>query len=168
MPQPPLIRRGASGVFSDRGLAGASHHAIIPNVNTADNLREIWPRLSADERRLFDVIARSYIAAVMPDFRYRQTTATVDVQGHLFKARDASRSNTDGVLPFQTGGQTRNGATMPNCCLPCVIASQRACATRRWRAKKPKAPPRYNEGTLIDAMQNAWRFVTDEDPSKEA
>jgi DNA topoisomerase III len=23
-------------------------------------------------------------------------------------------------------------------------------------------PPRYNEGTLVDAMQNAWRFVTDD------
>jgi hypothetical protein len=23
-------------------------------------------------------------------------------------------------------------------------------------------PPRYNEGTLIEAMQNAWRFVDDE------
>ena len=26
-------------------------------------------------------------------------------------------------------------------------------------AKRTQAPPRYNEGTLIDAMQNAWRFV---------
>ena len=25
--------------------------------------------------------------------------------------------------------------------------------------KRTQAPPRYNEGTLIDAMQNAWRFV---------
>ena len=25
-----------------------------------------------------------------------------------------------------------------------------------------RPPPRYNEGTLIEAMQNAWRFVEDE------
>ena len=86
VPQPPLIRRGNGGPFSDRGLAGASHHAVIPNANTADKLREIWPRLSGDERRLFDVIARSYLAAVMPDFRYRQTTAMLDVAGHVFRA----------------------------------------------------------------------------------
>ncbi|MGI4941004.1 MAG: type IA DNA topoisomerase, partial [Janthinobacterium lividum] len=86
VPQPPLIRRGAGAPFSDRGLAGASHHAVIPNANTADSLREIWPRLSADERRLFDVVARSYLAAVMADFRYRQTTALVDVGGHVFRA----------------------------------------------------------------------------------
>ena len=86
VPDPPVIRRGASGPFHDKGLAGASHHAVIPNVNTVDTLREVWPRLSGDERRLFDVIARSYLAAMMPDFRYRQTTATLDVQGHLFRA----------------------------------------------------------------------------------
>src|SRR5260221_12908718 len=28
--------------------------------------------------------------------------------------------------------------------------------------KETKPPPRYNEGTQIEAMQNAWRFVDDE------
>ena len=42
---------------------------INPNANTIDDLREIWPRLSGDEKKLFDVIARSYLAALMPDFR---------------------------------------------------------------------------------------------------
>ena len=28
--------------------------------------------------------------------------------------------------------------------------------------KETRAPPRYKEGTLIEAMQNAWRFVDDE------
>ena len=68
-PEPPIIRKGASGSFYDKGLEGASHHAVIPNINTVDDLREIWPRLSIDERKLFDVIARAYLAAVMPDFR---------------------------------------------------------------------------------------------------
>src|ERR1700688_4944208 len=71
LPDPPVIRRGASGTFYDKGLEGASHHAVIPNVNTIDKLPEIWPRLSSDEKKLFDVIARAYLAALMPDFRYR-------------------------------------------------------------------------------------------------
>ena len=32
------------------------------------------------------VIARSYLAGLMPDFRYRQTTALLDVHGHAFRA----------------------------------------------------------------------------------
>ena len=55
-------------------------------VNTVGELREVWPRLSSDEKKLFDVIARAYLAAVMPDFCYRQTTATLDVHGFAFRA----------------------------------------------------------------------------------
>ena len=60
VPEPPMIRKGASGTFYDKGLEGASHHAVIPNVNTIDKLQEVWPRLSSDEKKLFDVIARAY------------------------------------------------------------------------------------------------------------
>jgi DNA topoisomerase III len=69
VPYPPVIRRGASGSFYDKGLEGASHHAIIPNVNTIDKLREVWLRLSSDEKKLFDVIARrrrNFSSAKMP------------------------------------------------------------------------------------------------------
>ena len=86
VPEPPVIRRGVSGTFYDKGLEGASHHAVIPNVNTIDKLPEVWPRLSSDEKKLFDVNARAYLAALMPDFRYRQTTATLDVRGFEFRA----------------------------------------------------------------------------------
>jgi DNA topoisomerase-3 len=86
VPEPPVIRKGASGSFYDKGLEGASHHAIIPNVNMIDKLRDIWPRLSSEEKKLFDVIARAYLAALMPDFRYRQTTAALDVRGFEFRA----------------------------------------------------------------------------------
>ena len=86
VPSQPVIRKGRNGSFHDKGLEGASHHAVIPNVNTIDDLGEIWPRLSVDEKKLFDAIARSYLASVMPDYRYRQTTVTLDVRGFAFRA----------------------------------------------------------------------------------
>src|SRR4030088_3131410 len=33
VPHPPVIRRGASGSFYDKGLEGASHHAVIPYLH---------------------------------------------------------------------------------------------------------------------------------------
>ncbi|HKD56212.1 MAG TPA: DNA topoisomerase, partial [Hyphomicrobiaceae bacterium] len=46
--------------------------------------------------------------------------------------------------------------------LPQLVDGEPATLTRpRVDAKKTQPPPRYNEGTLVDAMQNAWRFVTD-------
>ena len=75
----PVIRRGKSGHFCDKALEGVSHHAIVPNVNVMDDLEVRIARLSDDEKRLFALICRSYLAAVMPDFEYRQTVVTMKV-----------------------------------------------------------------------------------------
>ncbi len=162
VPDPPVIRRGASGCFSDKGLLGASHHAVIPNRNTIGTLREVWPRLSADERRLFDVIARSYLAAMMPDFRYRQTTALRDVAGHSFRAtgRQPIELGWRRAFPdWQPAEETGEDAQL----LPALRDGETARLSEpAVEPKETRPPPRYNEGTLIDAMQNAWRFVPDE------
>jgi DNA topoisomerase III len=162
VPEPPIIRRGASGAFHDKGLAGASHHAVIPNVNTVDSLREVWPRLSGDERRLFDVISRSYLAAMMPDFRYRQTTVTMDVRGHLFRAagRQPIELGWRAAFPdWQPAEERGEDAQL----LPALRHGETALLRdAAVEAKETRPPPRYNEGTLIEAMQNAWRFVADE------
>jgi DNA topoisomerase-3 len=161
VPQPPIIRCGASGTFNDRGLAGASHHAVIPNVNTAERLREIWPQLSSDERRLFDVIARSYLAAVMPDFRYRQTTASLDVEGRAFHAagRQPIELGWRAAFPdWQPAEERGDDAQL----LPTLRDGETTQLNNPVvESKETRPPPRYHEGTLIDAMQNAWRFVND-------
>ncbi|MBI0536267.1 DNA topoisomerase III [Roseomonas sp. KE2513] len=162
VPQPPVVRRGASGHFHDKGLAGASHHAVIPNVNTVETLRAVWPRLTSDERKLFDVIARSYLAAVMPDFRYRQTTVTMDVRGHAFRAagRQPIELGWRAAFPnWQPADEKGEDAQL----LPPLRDGEPArLHDAAVEAKETRPPPRYNEGTLIEAMQNAWRFVEDE------
>jgi DNA topoisomerase-3 len=162
VPTPPVVRKGASGAFHDKGLAGASHHAVIPNVNTVETLREVWSRLSADERRLFDVIARSYLAAMMPDYRYRQTTATLDVNGSIFRATGRQPIDLgwraafpDWAPPSETG---EDAQPLP----PLRDGEPAKLHDPAVEEKETRPPPRYNEGTLIEAMQNAWRFVEDE------
>jgi DNA topoisomerase-3 len=160
--EPAVIRKGASGAFYDKALEGASHHAVIPNVNTIDKLAEVWPRLSSDEKKLFDVIARAYLAALMPDFRYRQTTAKLDVRGSEFRA--AGRQPIDlgwrAVFPeWQPADEKGDEAQL----LPPLRNGETAqLQDPKIEDKETRPPPRYNEGTLIEAMQNAWRFVDDE------
>jgi DNA topoisomerase-3 len=171
VPAQPIIRKGKSGSFYDKGLEGASHHAVIPNVNTIESLREVWPRLSTDERKLFDVIARAYLAAAMPDFHYRQTTVTLDVTGFPFKATGRQPVDLGWRAAFpewQPADERGNDAQL--------LPQMRNGETARLRdpkidEKETRPPPRYNEGTLIEAMQQAWRFVDDEvlrDRLKEA
>src|SRR5580658_1386350 len=162
VPEPPVIRRGASGSFYDKGLEGASHHAIIPNVNTIDKLRKVWPRLSSDEKKLFDVIARAYLAALMPDFRYRQTTAMVDVRGFEFRASGRQPIDLGWRAAFpdwQPADEKGDEAQL----LPSLRNGETAqLHDPKIEDKETRPPPRYNEGTLIEAMQNAWRFVDDD------
>jgi DNA topoisomerase-3 len=169
---PPAIRRGKSGHFSDKALEGVSHHAIVPNVNVLDDLEQRIARLNDDEKRLLALICRSYLAAVMPEYEYRQTVATMRVP---LPGAEAVEFRAVGRIPLKLGWKAVYGATEPEPekskdgdteaeqTLPQLANGERATLTDpRVDAKKTQPPPRYNEGTLVDAMQNAWRFVTDD------
>ena len=165
VPSPPVIRKGRNGSFHDKGLEGASHHAVIPNVNTIGDLGEIWPRLSGDEKKLFDAVARSYLASVMPDYRYRQTTVMLDARGFGFRAagRQPIEAGWRDAFPDWRPAEEKGEAAQ-------VLPAFRDKEAARLRDpeiedKETRPPPRYKEGTLIEAMQNAWRFVEDEVPA---
>src|SRR4051812_20174541 len=162
LPDPPVIRRGASGAFHDKGLEGASHHAVIPNVNTINKLPEVWPRLSPDEKKLFDVIARAYLAALMPDFRYRQTTARLDVGGFEFRASGRQPIDLGWRAAFPDWQPADEKGDEAQLLPPLRNGETARLQDARIEDKETRPPPRYNEGTLIEAMQNAWRFVDDE------
>ncbi|MBF0562639.1 MAG: DNA topoisomerase III [Alphaproteobacteria bacterium] len=166
----PVIRRGKSGYFCDLALEGVSHHAIIPNVNVMDDLEPRLSRLTDDEKRLFALVCRSYLAMVMPDYEYRQTTATL-----LVPVTGAGRPDVEfravGHIPVQLGWKAVYGTSSPDAAskddpgeqpLPLLTNGEPATLKdTRIEAKRTQPPPRYGEGTLVDAMQNAWRFVED-------
>ncbi len=163
VPSPPAIRKGRNGAFHDKGLEGASHHAIVPNVNRIGDLREVWPRLSADEKKLFDAVARSCLASVMPDYRYRQTTVTLDVLGFEFRAtgRQPIEAGWRRAFPDWRPDEEKGEAAQA---LPPLQDGETArLRDPEIEDKETRPPPRYREGTLIEAMQNAWRFVEDEE-----
>ena len=162
VPSPPGIRKGRNGAFHDKGLEGASHHAIVPNVNRIGALREVWPRLSADEKKLFDAVARSYLAAVMPDYRHRQTTVTMDARGFEFRAtgRQPIEPGWRAAFPDWKPDDEKGEAAQA---LPPLRDGEAArLRDPEIEDKETRPPARYREGTLIEAMQNAWRFVEDE------
>ena len=171
VPSPPVIRKGRNGSFHDKGLEGASHHAVIPNVNTIGDLGEIWPRLSGDEKKLFDAVARSYLASVMPDYRYRQTTVALDVRGFAFRAagRQPIEAGWRDAFPDWRPAEEKGEEAQA---LPVLRDGETArLRDPEIEDKETRPSPRYKEGTLIEAMQNAWRFVEDEalrDRLKEA
>ncbi len=162
---PPVIRRGKSGHFCDKALEGVSHHAVVPNVNVLDDLETRLARLNEDEKRLFALICRSYLAAVMRDYEYRQTVITMSVP---IPGAAAAEFRATGRIPLRLGWKAVYQAVDPDAeaeaeqMLPTLGDGENAIMSdARVEAKRTQPPPRYNEGTLVDAMQNAWRFVED-------
>src|SRR4051812_48203273 len=134
----------------------------IPNVNAIDKLPEVWPRLSSHERKLFDLIARAYLAALMPDFRYRQTTATLDVRGFEFRAGGRQPIDLGWRAAFPDWRPADEKGDEAQLLPPLRNGETAQLQDPKIEDKETRPPPRYNEGTLIEAMQNAWRFVDDE------
>ncbi|WP_419904672.1 DNA topoisomerase [Kiloniella sp.] len=166
----PEVRKGKSGHFSDAGLKGVSHHAIVPNKNTMDKIEVIYPRLTPDEQRMFDLVASSYLAILMPDFVYESTNISMAVPITLAEEKEKILDfKVTGNIPKEQGWKAvytdemekkeDHAGELP----PINDGDLATLMPVTTDTKKTKAPPRYNEGTLIDAMQNSWRFVDDRD-----
>jgi DNA topoisomerase-3 len=161
----PVIRRGKSGHFCDKALEGVSHHAIVPNVNVLDDLESRLVGLNDDEKHLFALICRSYLAVILPDYEYRQTVVTMPVP---LPNGSAAEFRAVGRVPLRLGWKAvyQTGEAEPDSeaeqTLPPIEDGDAATLSEtKVEAKRTQPPPRYSEGTLVDAMQNAWRFVED-------
>ncbi len=162
VPDEPVIRKGKAGAFSDQQLEGASHHALVPNANTAGEFAGVWDKLTEDERSLFDLVARAYLCAVMGDFEYRQTTLSVQVGEAEFRAtgRQTTAEGWRAAAPeaVDEGDDDREGEQR----LPEIGDGERvALREAKPEAKETRAPKRFSEGALVDEMKNAWRHVED-------
>lgn len=62
------------------------HHAIIPDFKNR-NISSIYPKLSRDEKLLFDELVKSVLAIFMPNYEYASTVLTTTVNGHDFITR---------------------------------------------------------------------------------
>ncbi|MGI6550802.1 MAG: DNA topoisomerase III [Syntrophomonadales bacterium] len=137
------------------------HHAIIPTEQPLN-----LTALDEDGKRLYDLIARRFIAVLSPPYRYDQTTITTVVNGEHFYSRgkvvtdpgwrtiERPRPEKDDAdedqVPEQTLTQHRKGETV----------GVKSCKTSK---RKTTPPRRYTEATLLTAMENCGRLVKDEE-----
>jgi DNA topoisomerase-3 len=75
-----------------------------------------------------------------------------------------------GHIPLRLGWKTVYGALLPEKdgegepeqTLPPLSDGEAVTLTDpKVESKRTQPPPRYSEGTLVEAMQNAWQFVKD-------
>lgn len=133
------------------------HHAIIPTeqyVNLAS--------LNLEERNIYDLIVKRFIAVLTPPFEYEQTIIKVDVQGELFyaKGKIVKSWGWKGVYEgFGKLGEEENDEESEQS-LPEVHKGQTdKIVSVKLANGKTKPPARYNEATLLSAMEHPGKLV---------
>ena len=77
------------------------HHAIIPTDGDQD-----LGGLSRDEQRIYDMVARRYLAAFHPPAQFERTTVETKVKDHLFRSKGKVM-----IVPGWRAGPTVSRAT---------------------------------------------------------
>jgi DNA topoisomerase-3 len=136
------------------------HHAIIPTK------QRIEPNAVApDEKRIYDLIVRRFLAAFYPDAELERTTITTAVMGERFITRGTVVLVPGWRAVDPPGREEKKKddeeaeAELPK------VAAQEAVETLQAEAveKQTKAPPRYSESSLLGAMETAGKKIEDEE-----
>ncbi|HEV2754039.1 MAG TPA: DNA topoisomerase III, partial [Solirubrobacteraceae bacterium] len=145
----------------------ADHHAIIP-VNGPHDLQ----RLSDDDRRVYDLVARRFLAVFHPDAEFENTRVETTVDQHTFRTRgkvllEPGWRGVYGELPEgdRSAAEEDAGADQQ---LPRLEQGEGADVREVASAEKETKPPRrYSDASLLGAMETAGRLV-DDDELREA
>jgi DNA topoisomerase-3 len=159
-PTGPLSRR-----FVDDG-AVTDHHAILPTTEVPD-----LAALTADERRIYDLVCRRLLAAWHEDHEYATTMvitavwsgpADGTVDRFLSRGSSVEREGWK-VLDVRT---TRSDPNAPPSIPPGLAPGEIvAVADAKSIAQKTRPPPRYTDATLLTAMESAGRTVEEKEIS---
>lgn len=135
-----------------------AHHAIIPTTTKAD-----LSVLNSMERNLYDEICRRYLAQFMPNRKYRAVSATVDICGQHFVASGTTTISPGWRLLYGSSDGMDGDSSEENTILPPMKQGEPAqCNGLDIQAKKTEPPKYFTDSTLLEAMINIHKFVTDE------
>ncbi len=139
------------------------HHAILPTDRDPSRAG-----LSADEKRIYDLIARRLLAALSPDARFETTTLVVEVQppdGTVLPTPLAPplRLRARGRVCLDAGWQAVEPPSKKgDKDLPDIPAGTRAkIGAPEVEAKETRPPPPHNDASILLAMENAGRQLDD-------
>ncbi|MCH5239495.1 MAG: DNA topoisomerase 3 [Muribaculaceae bacterium] len=136
------------------------HHAIIPTGQSLpSNLTDI-------ELKVFDIIAKRFIAAFYPDFTYMQTTVEAICDKYGFKATGRTVTSPGWKTVYsneEPNDEDKKEDKDEDSILPDFVKGETG-SHKPSLVKKTTQPPKfYTEGTLLKAMETAGASVEDED-----
>lgn len=146
------------------------HHGIIPTIEaTAAKTSS----LTGIDKRVYDLIAKTFLAQFFPDQRWKAISAQIKVGEDEFKASGRLEVDAGWKAAFATvkvdkdeDGDENNDESDQS--LPQMSKGDPvAVESGSIQAKRTKPPAHFTDGTLIDAMKNAHKFVPDSETKRK-
>src|SRR6202012_3992306 len=118
------------------------------------------------EAKIFDMIARRFVAAFHPPAEFDITTRLSVVAGHTFKTEGKVLTFPGWLAVY--GKNTLEDDDPNSKALPALDKAdgqppQAKLTAAELHAETTKPPPRYTEATLLSAMEGAGKLVEDEE-----
>lgn len=157
----------------------SDHHAIIPTEQYVQ-----LDHMTVEERKIYDLVVRRFLAVLYPPFEYEQTEVTVNLAGETLAAKgkivknpgwkevydgqdgDLTADEEDGSWSLDgDGGSGGNGpGHLKEQTLPELVKGQRLSGfTVSMTEGKTKPPSPFNEATLLTAMENPVAYMESKD-----
>src|SRR6516162_7991482 len=130
----------------------SDHFAIIPTSLAPKHLSE-------PEQKLYDLVTKRFLAIFYPAAEFLETTRITRVEGEPFKSAGKVLINPGWMAVYGKEAQSEDTPTL----VP--VQPNEKVATKEVEVKQSqtKPPPRFNEATLLSAMEGAGKLVEDEE-----
>jgi DNA topoisomerase-3 len=137
------------------------HHAIIPTRAEHD-----LEKMGADERKIYDLVAKRFLAVFHPDARYERTRIETTVSEHVFRTSgrvlvEAGWKAVYGeeAVPDGRADEDDSGGDQ---LLPVLRQGERVETRSVESLRKETQPPRrFSDASLLAAMETAGRDIED-------
>lgn len=135
----------------------SDHHAIIP-TEQKPNLSN----LSTEERHIYDLVVKRFLSVLMPPFEYIQTNIKAEINGEIFiaKGKVIKSKGWKSLYDRDYSEDDSKEEDLKEQVLPKVSEGDAININKVELSKgETKPPARFNEGTLLSAMENPQKYV---------
>ena len=142
----------------------SDHHAIIPTEQFVD-----LSHLTNEERKIYDLVVRRFLAVLMPPFAYDETNMKAEAGESVFTARGKIVKNQGWKEAYETEifseEDEENTEELPKeQQLPELKKGEKLKIEKlELTVGKTKPPARFNEATLLSAMENPVKYMESRD-----
>jgi len=134
------------------------HHAIIPTEE-----RVPLTRLNDNERKIYDLVVKRFLAVLYPPFEYEETTISAKIDNENFRARGKRTKSMGWKELYSNSHYEEDEEDNDDQNLPVINKDDQLKVQSLIQTSGMTRPPaRFNEGTLLQAMENPVKFMSDE------